>query len=212
MLIEGNKIKNILNRYNIEIKGVLHIGAHECEERGFYNNILEINDENIIWIDGNNKKVEEMRQKGIKNIYNAVLDETEREIVFNITDNTQASSILTLNHTDGFYRNINITETIYCKTQKLSSFMTNINKNISDYNFWNLDIQGSELHVLRGSKELLEKCDAIYTEVNSEQVYNNCGLINDIDVLLGSYGFKRVETYWTEVKWGDALYLKINNV
>ena len=62
--------------------------------------------------------------------------------------------------------------------------------------------------MLRGSKELLEKCDAIYTEVNIDHVYKDCGLIGEIDTLLGEYGFERVETLWTDVKWGDALYLK----
>jgi hypothetical protein len=128
--------------------------------------------------------------------------------MFNITDNTQASSILKLNHQEGFYRNINITESLSCKTEKLTSFLDRINKNAYEHNFWNFDIQGSELHVLRGSKELLVNCDAIYTEVNQEQVYKDCGLVEDIDKLLNEYGFKRVETLWTDVKWGDALYLK----
>jgi FkbM family methyltransferase len=209
MLIEGDKIKTILNKYGIEIRGVLHIGAHECEERVFYNDILNIRDEDIIWIDGNINKVEQMKQQGISNIYCSVLDEIERDVTFNITDNSQASSILKLNHEAGFYRNINIVDSVVCKTEKLSTFLNRINKDSYNYNFWNLDIQGSELHVLRGSKELLEKCDAIYTEVNSEQVYKDCGLINEIDTLLAQYGFQRVETYWTDVKWGDALYLKI---
>lgn len=209
MLIKGDKIKAILNKYSIQIRGVLHIGAHECEERTFYNNILNISNENIIWVDGNINKVEQMKQQGISNIYCSVLDEVERDVTFNITDNSEASSILKLNHEAGFYRNINIVESVVCKTEKLSTFLNRINKDSYNYNFWNLDIQGSELHVIRGSKELLEKCDAIYTEVNSEQVYKDCGLINEIDTLLAQYGFERVETYWTDVKWGDALYLKI---
>ena len=205
MLIDGRKVIDLLNKYNINIRGVLHIGAHECEELGFYNT-LNVN--NIIWVDGNIKKVEEMKQKGFQDIFCAVLDETERDITFNITDNSQASSILKLNHEEGYYRNINIVDSINCKTEKLSSFLNRINKDAIDYNFWNLDIQGSELHVLRGSKELLEKCDAIYTEVNIDHVYKDCGLIGDIDTLLGEYGFERVETLWTDVKWGDAFYLK----
>lgn len=206
MLIEGEKIKNLLIKYGIQVKGVLHIGAHECEEISFYNNILNVN--NILWVDGNRTKVEQMIHHGINNIYCAVLDETERDITFNITDNSQASSILKLNHDAGYYRNINIINSINCRTEKLSSFLNRINKNSIDYNFWNLDIQGSELHVLRGSKELLEKCDAIYTEVNLDYVYKDCGLIGEIDTLLNEYGFERVETLWTDVKWGDALYLK----
>ena len=205
MLIDGKKIIDLLTKYNISIRGVLHIGAHECEEVGFYNTL---NVHNIIWVDGNVKKVEEMKEKGFQNIFCAVLDETERNITFNITDNSQASSILKLNHEEGYYTNINIVDSVNCKTEKLSSFLNRINRDVGDYNFWNLDIQGSELHVLRGSKELLEKCDAIYTEVNLDHVYKDCGLIGDIDTLLGEYGFERVETLWTDVKWGDALYLK----
>lgn len=208
MLIDGNKIKYLLDKYNIVINGVIHLGAHECEEKVFYNNILKINDDNIIWIDGNQKKVEEMKEKGIKNIYNAVIDETDREVLFNITNNSQASSILKLNHDKGYYKEINIIDSVSCKTEKLSSFLNRIDKDVLTHNFWNLDIQGTELFVLRGSKELLEKCDAIYTEVNSDQVYKDCGLINDIDILLGDYGFERIITQWTSLQWGDALYLK----
>ena len=205
MLVDGEIIKNLLNRYGIIIRGAIHIGAHECEEKGFYNNILGLNDSNIIWVDGNENKVNEMKSRGHQNVYNAVLDEDEKDIIFNITNNTQASSILKLNHDEGFYRDINITSSVACRTEK---FLKRIEKNAAEYNFWNLDIQGSELHVLRGSKELLENCDAIYTEVNLEHVYNGCGLIQDIDKLLEEYGFIRVETKWTDMKWGDALYLK----
>lgn len=209
MLVNGNIIRDLLNKYNINIKGVIHIGAHECEEKPFYNETLGITDDTIIWIDGNNAKVNEMYNKGYRNIYAAVLDEDEKEVIFNITDNSQASSILKLNHERGFYNNINITSTQISRTEKLSSFLKRIGKNSTDYNFWNLDIQGSELYVLRGSKELLEHCDAIYTEVNLEHVYKDCGLIADIDELLNNYGFIRVETIWTDVKWGDALYVKL---
>ena len=209
MLINGEKVLELLNKYNIKIKGVLHIGAHECEEKPFYNNILNIQDSNIIWVDGNSDKVSQMQVRGHSNVFTAILDEDEKDIVFNITDNSQASSILKLNHKNGFYNNIHIIRRIECKTEKLSSFLNRIEKDATNYNFWNLDIQGSELYVLRGSKELLKACDAIYTEVNAAEVYENCGLINDMDDLLKEYGFIRVETLWTDVKWGDALYLKI---
>ena len=36
MLIPIDKIKEILLTNNIEINGVLHIGAHECEELPLY--------------------------------------------------------------------------------------------------------------------------------------------------------------------------------
>lgn len=207
MLVDLAKLVAILKENNIVVKGVLHIGAHECEEKPFYNTMLHIPDDKIIWVDGNIRKVVEMSSKGLK-VHHAVLDETEREIEFNITDNSQASSILCLNHEAGFYNNIHIIEKQHCTTEKLSSFMERIAQDPKEFNFWNLDIQGSEFSVLLGSKELLTECDAIYTEVNQESVYKKCGLVDDLDILLTNYGFKRVYTVWTDMKWGDALYVK----
>ena len=105
---------------------------------------------------------------------------------------------------------INIIEKHKCKTEKLSTFINRIGiaADIKDDNFWNLDIQGSELAVLRGSQELLSHCDVIYTEVNRESVYTDCGLIDELDVLLSKHGFERVNTSWSDMQWGDALYLK----
>ena len=208
MLFQGNVILEYLKRYNIHVNGVIHIGAHECEEKGFYNDILGVSDEHIIWIDANTKKVMEMKGKGFTNIYQAAIDEEERDVVFNITDNSQASGILTLNHAAGFYNNINIVEQIQCRTEKLSNFLKRVEKDPSKHNFWNLDIQGTELHVLRGSKELLNQCDVIYTEVNQDYVYKGCGLIHELDTLLYEYGFKRVDTLWTTEKWGGRIVLK----
>ena len=36
MLISQETIINLLKSYNIHVNGVLHIGAHECEELSFY--------------------------------------------------------------------------------------------------------------------------------------------------------------------------------
>ncbi len=210
MLIHGAIVKTLLNKYNIKIKGVLHIGAHEGEEKEIYTTYFNIPEQSIVWVDGNKEKVDELKQKGFQNVFEAVLDETERTVEFHITDNTQASSLLTLNHYAGFYNSIHIQKSIICTTKKLSTFFKEIKYNPSDYNIWNLDIQGSELHVLRGSKELLSSCDAIYTEVNQEEVYKGCGLIDELDLLLTEYGFKRVMTKWTDMKWGDALYCKVD--
>jgi len=49
----------------------------------------------------------------------------------------------------------------------------------------------------------------IYTEVNSDYVYKNCGLVSEIDEYLEKFGFSRVETSWCgSTGWGDAFYIK----
>jgi hypothetical protein len=76
-------------------------------------------------------------------------------------------------------------------------------------NFWNLDIQGKELDVLRSGEEFLVYADVIYCEVNTEEVYKGCGVLNDLDAFLNENGFQRIKTHMTNVGWGDALYVRV---
>ena len=71
-----------------------------------------------------------------------------------------------------------------------------------------MDIQGAEFLALKGMKNNLKYLDYIYLEVNDTHVYENCGLISDIDDFLREYGFIRVETCMTDFHWGDALYIR----
>ena len=58
-------------------------------------------------------------------------------------------------------------------------------------------------------EEYLNKIDYIYTEVNSDYVYENCSIVTEIDDYLNKFGFIRVETaWWFDYKWGDAFYIR----
>lgn len=93
-------------------------------------------------------------------------------------------------------------------TETLTDFFNRTKLNAENYNVWNFDIQGSELNVFKGSPELLQYADVIYTEVNSGEVYKNCGILSEMDTFLDAYGFSRVATEMTPYKWGDAVYIK----
>jgi len=60
MLIGFSEINTQLSLYNITLTGVLHLGAHECEELGFYHQMGLANSD-IIWIDANQSKVSASR-------------------------------------------------------------------------------------------------------------------------------------------------------
>jgi hypothetical protein len=57
-------------------------------------------------------------------------------------------------------------------------------------------------------EDYLPKVDYLYTEVNSDFVYKGCALISELDDYLKQFGLTRVETRWTECKWGDAFYVR----
>jgi len=208
MFIDPATVKNIMDSHNITPRGVLHVGAHECEERGGYNTHWNVSDTNIVWVDANPKMTEANKCRGIPNCYTAVLDESVSDKEFKITNNGQSSSLLDFGSHATDYPHIVVTEVLKVTTETLSGFFTKNGLDPADYNVWNFDIQGSELHVLRGSAHLLKHADVIYSEVNTHAVYDGCGLLSELDELLNMHGLKRVSLFMTNEGWGDAVYVR----
>ena len=83
------------------------------------------------------------------NIYHALIDNEEKEVSFKITNNGQSSSILELGIHANLYPHVVVSETRVQKTTRLDTFFETNNIDPSQYNFWNLDIQGTELNALK---------------------------------------------------------------
>jgi FkbM family methyltransferase len=69
-----------------------------------------------------------------------------------------------------------------------------------------MDVQGYELEVLKGATNTLKGIDYVYTEVNRDEVYENCARVEQLDEFLTD--FARVETNWGGGTWGDAWYIR----
>ena len=76
------------------------------------------------------------------------------------------------------------------------------------YNFINIDVQGYELEVFKGSKNVLSSIDYIMCEINRDEVYKNCAKINELKEFLSPYGFELVEETWDGYTWGDGFFIK----
>ena len=210
MLLEASLVKQIVKDYNITLKGVLHVGAHKCQEKKFYNNDLQIPDTRIVWVEGNPWLVDWNRTQGVQNIYLAVLDEVVRNTTFYVTNIDQSSSLLELGTHKESYPYIDVSMKVPVRTDTLHGFFEKNNLRPEDYNVWNFDIQGVELQVFRGSKELLRHVDILLTEVNTQEVYKGCGLLDEMDILLKEAGLIRVDTHIVEgAGWGDAIYVRV---
>ena len=196
---------------DITVKGVLHIGAHECEEMDAYKTIGVV-PENIIWIDAIHRNVYKAQKRGIPNVYNAIItDKDDVEVDFNVSNNTQSSSVLEVNthkvsHPEVFY-----IDTFSEQSITVDSFFQRNNLEAAKCNLWNIDIQGAELLALKGGMESLKHVDLLYLEVNEKELYKDCGLIGDIDEFVGRFGFIRQITKMTESGWGDAIYVKTSS-
>tara|TARA_Y100000591_G_C21800687_1_gene681892 strand:+ start:56 stop:706 length:651 start_codon:yes stop_codon:yes gene_type:complete len=210
------KLNELIQKFNININGILHIGAHNCEELTDY--ILNnINTQNIYWIEALPELVEKNKKNNpLLKIYQAVIyDEDDKEIEFNITNcdgdknNQQSSSILDFGTHEKHHPQVKIVDKIKLKTSRMDTIIEKHNININDVNFINLDIQGVELHALKSMEKYLVNIDYIYTEVNTEEVYKNCDKMEDLTLFLSEFGFKLVDArIYKQFGWGDAFYIK----
>jgi hypothetical protein len=212
MLISYDKIYDILNKYQITVKGAFHIGAHECEELDFYKK-LKLTPENIFWVEAIKSKVSQAENSGIPNVYNAVItDKDDENILFNVSNNIQSSSILELHTHRIEYPHIYYTGCFYAKSITIRSFFEKNNIDYTKLNFWNFDIQGAELLALKGAGDIVKHADVLYLEVNAKELYKGCALIDEIDNYLSSFGFSREITEMTQHGWGDAIYIKTKHI
>lgn len=199
----------IVKKYNMNIKGILHVGAHECEEfQSYVDNGIDVSRQ--LWIEALTDKVDFCKNK-IKdlNIINTVVsDIDDQKIIFNITNNYQSSSILNLKTHLLEYPYIHVINKIELFTKKIKTLYDTYKIEYSKYNFLNLDIQGAELLAMKGMENIIDFFDYIYLEVNEKELYENCALLPEIDSFLKDKGFSRYEIIITDSGWGDALYIR----
>jgi FkbM family methyltransferase len=196
-------------------KCVIHVGAHYGEEALDYKNCGV---EKIIWFEAcrdfmstlysHTQKVFGLNQQYFNECLSDVLDE---EIEFNIANNGQSSSMLELGTHAKLYPHISFVKKVKMKTKRFDKLMESQKMlHFEEYDFINLDVQGAELKVLKGFGDLLTKPNirAIYTEINTEKVYKDCCLVEEIDDYLNEFGFNRILTKGECSQWGDALYFR----
>ena len=195
----------LIKKYKIRFTGILHVGAHECEEIHDYERYVPRY--KILWIEAMPEKVKLCMHK-FSNILieQAVVSDTVENVRFNVSNNGQSSSILDFGLHSKFHPQVHYIGYFEAETKLLKDVISNYN---IDFNFLNFDIQGAELKALKGMGEYLKKVDYLYTEVNSDYVYKDCALISDLDEYLLQFGLYRVETMWCEnYRWGDAFYIR----
>jgi FkbM family methyltransferase len=206
MLID---FRTLFPKYDIKPKGVLHVGANVGEEAPVYD---ELGIKNVIWIEANDKLIPKLSatasKYGHQVIHECVGDVNGEEVVFHISNNAgQSSSILELGTHKTAHPEVHYIEDVQMKMTRIDALP--IADGFKEFDFLNIDLQGAELKALRGMGELLKRFKWAYLEVNQAELYKGCALVEDIDMYMIGYGFRRAETKWCgNTGWGDALYIK----
>jgi len=201
-------LKPILDKYGIELKGVCHIGAHWAEE---HNDYIECGAKKFIYVEPISEAFNILKEKfdGDKSVRleNVAIGSTAKTGVMCVdtTNQGQSNSLLEpLVHLEQHKEVIFDGEPQIVEVVMLDSL--DISKNL---NLLMVDTQGYELEVLKGAIKCLPQFDILYLEVNRDETYKGCPMVEDLDEFLKTFGFTRMETTWASPfhSWGDACYI-----
>ena len=191
----------------MDIKGIVHIGAHYGEEIQDY---VEKGIQKITLFEPLSKNFDILSQRmqkvnaDIKGYQVALGSEKGTATMYLSSNEAQSSSILKPKQHLELHPDVLFEGTEDVEVDLLDNY------DLRGANFINIDVQGYELEVFKGSTKTLNQIDYIYCEVNRDEVYEGAPMVEELDEFLGEYGFVRVETKWPETyyTWGDALYIK----
>lgn len=199
-------LKPAIQKFNMNIRGIVHVGAHWGQE---YQEYLNNGVSDIVFIEpcaGAFKVLQGRVGLDPKVIlFQCACGETEGPADINVErqNQGQSNSLLTPKKHLEYHPEIQFHETESITIRRLD----NLPFERSRYNLLMMDTQGAELMVLKGATETLTSMDYIYTEVNEQELYEGNALVTELDDYLK--GFKRVDSYWVPNKgWGDAIYIR----
>ena len=201
------KLHKLVEKYEMNIRGVIHVGAHLGEE---YDAYAEIEIADIIFVEPLPEcfNILESRFKDNENVrlINRAAGSLKHEAqIYKSTNQLASSSLLKPKQHLEQHPDVNF---YYDDTTVKVDRLDNMLSPNDDHNFLNMDIQGYELEALRGLGDLIHNIDYVLCEVNRKEVYEQCAQVEEIDEFLADFNFKRVETNWAGDSWGDALYIK----
>ena len=209
-------LKQITDHFGFTIKGVIQVGAFVGEELPAYRSLGLFN---TLLFEPQPKMFEVVKGKCCKG-----------ERVYNVALGSQKGEMeMYLSHTEGGIENgsgasgsllrpkkhltehphVRFIDKTTVQVDTLDSFLSEHKINPHDYNFLNVDVQGFELEVLKGGVDTLNHIDAMILEINRDEVYEGCPMVEEIDFYVASAGFQRALTFWQSESWGDGFYIRV---
>ena len=203
----GKDFMQVVDKYQLDIQGVIHVGAHWGQEYSCYE---QLGVKNMLFFEPVKHNYEKLletlpERKGIQ-AFNIALGSKKgsQEMFIETANKGMSCSLLAPKGHLKQYPHITFDSKEMVPIDRLDDI--EFDRNL--FNLINIDVQGYELEVFKGSRQTLKSIDMIYAEVNFAEVYEGCCQVDELDSFLKKFGFIRIETNDTPKTWGDALYLK----
>ena len=190
-------------------RGIIHMGAHRGKEAAIYDWLQK----KTIWIEANPYIIPDLKDHICQFPYQKVIlalltDKDDTEIEFKISNNDSASSSIFEFGKKSIEQDLKMVSRIKLKSQKLDTIFNRESIEISEYDFWIMDLQGAELLALKGATNSLEKCRAILVEISKSDYYLKATKWDELKSFLNSNKF--YQKWEPKESHTDVLFVKNN--
>jgi FkbM family methyltransferase len=207
----GSMFRRSSDRFLKKVSGIIHVGANTGQEINLYAQYGL----SVVWIEPIPDIFEKLKanlagfpkQKAIKGL---VTDREDAEYHFHLANNNGASSsILDFDLHKDIWPDVTFDKSIDLFSVTLPTLLRDHNVVLDDYDMLTIDTQGSELLVLKGALPILQNFTYIKTEVPDFEAYKGCCQLKDLELFLGTKGYKEVSRHKFASHPGGGSYYDI---
>jgi FkbM family methyltransferase len=180
--------KEIKENLIFKFPNVIHIGANTGQAANWYN----VNNIKVIWVEAEPKNFKALMSniliyKDQEAIQALIGSENRENVPFYIANNAGMSSSIFSFGTEMDHKGLRMTDSISLQMFRLDTLFKS--RDISKYNYWVVDVQGSEYEVLKGAGKLLNNVKVIEIEVSTRNEYLGGAKYKEVREILISFGF-----------------------
>jgi len=211
-------LRDIERSIKVAITGAIHVGAFLGEELSDYR---ALGLDNTILFEPQEKLYHMTKFKcwPTERVFNVALGSEDKTTEMFISDRAggvyggagASSSILEPKKHLAEHPEVSFPKKETITVKRFDKFIEENEIDITYHNLLNIDVQGYELEVLKGIGEYLRHIDIVIVEVNRDETYKDCALIEQVDEHLARFSFTRMAVVWQSESWGDALYVREKN-
>lgn len=170
-LVRIRRPLELLIEYRYNPKGVLHIGAHLCEENEFY---ISLGVMETFWVEANPLLIEFIPAtiQSERIMFVACTETTGDKRVLHVSNNSVSSSLLNSNSIFP-WKEITTNLEIEVPTMRLDDILKTwcLPNSSAPIDVLIVDVQGAELSVLESGREILNQFEFVVIEVSVKSLY-----------------------------------------
>ena len=182
-LIEQVQLSDLIN--------VADIGAASINETPVYSDLVMGGYGHLFAFDGDSRQIPALRKLhgDHATVLNHFLADGDPHTAYICREDTGMTSLLKPNQTAlAFFNNFSLFGKVLKEKRVQTTRLDDIDK-IGDLHFVKMDVQGSELNILKNGLKKLSNCVAIQLEVSFICLYENQPGLGEIDMWMRSIGF-----------------------